>query len=778
MYPKMQYETNSGFLALYGKLVFLSLHSVKRIITILLSIAIYSHCMGQGHTMDSLQNVLKTEKEDTNKVNTLNALSVLLQYAKPDSAIIIAQQAYALATKLGWIKGNVLACKNIGVAYYDEGIFPKALDNDLKALKMAEELGNKQIQMMLMGNIGNVYDAQGDFAQALDYDLKTLQIAEEMGNKKMQGGIFGNIGSIYDEEGDYPKSLYFQLKALKIAEELGNKESQARCLGNIALVYDDQRDFSKAIDYNLKSLALIEQLGDKQLEASVLGNTGSVYQEQKNYPKALEYLTRAMKMAEEFGDKQLQASDLANIGTILQEQGNYPQALDNYLKAFKILKDGGDKQALALIIGDMGVYYTKTGKFKEAEEYLKRAIAMEDSIGIRNDESHAEENLSKLYDTTGRYQLALLYYKKATILKDTLFNMDKNKALTRKELTYQYEKKEALEHAEQEKKEAITEQEKKREKLIRNSFIAGFILMLALAFFIFRGYRQKQKANILITEQKEAVEQKNIIIEQQKSLVEHQKNLVEEKNKDILDSIMYAKRLQDAILPPLTLIRQYLPESFVLYKPKDIVAGDFYWMERAGDNILIAAADCTGHGVPGALVSVVCSNALNRTVKEFKITEPGKILDKVRELVLETFEKSEENVQDGMDISLCCINTKTKEAQWSGAYNSLWYIHNGEIKEVAADKQPIGKVDKPVPFNTHTINLQKGDTLYLFTDGYADQFGGPKGKKFKYKQLQELLLANASRSIDEQSNLLKDTLQDWKGELEQVDDVLVIGIRV
>jgi serine phosphatase RsbU (regulator of sigma subunit) len=350
-----------------------------------------------------------------------------------------------------------------------------------------------------------------------------------------------------------------------------------------------------------------------------------------------------------------------------------------------------------------------------------------------------------------------------------------NEANTKKsvqaEMNYEFEQKQTAEKAEQDKKDAIVEQDRKKQEVIRNSFIAGFLLMLALAFFIFRGYRQKQKANEIITQQKEEVEK-------QKTIVEQQKALVEEKNKDILDSITYAKRLQDAILPPLSIINQYLPESFVLYKPKDIVAGDFYWMERVGDTILIAAADCTGHGVPGALVSVVCSNALNRTVKEFKITEPGKILDKVRELVLETFEKSESNVQDGMDISLCCLNMQTREMQWSGANNALWYIQNNELKEINPDKQPIGKTDKPAPFNTHKLQLQKGDTLYLFTDGYADQFGGEKGKKFKYKQLQQLITDNAQSIMEKQKAVLENKLNEWKGNLEQVDDVLVIGIRV
>jgi serine phosphatase RsbU (regulator of sigma subunit) len=327
----------------------------------------------------------------------------------------------------------------------------------------------------------------------------------------------------------------------------------------------------------------------------------------------------------------------------------------------------------------------------------------------------------------------------------------------------------------------------KRARILIYSFVIGFILLLVLLFYIYRSFRIKHKANIIISQQNK---------------------IMEEKQKEIIDSITYAKRLQDAILPPLSLIKQTLPESFVLYKPKDIVAGDFYWMERVtslnlsqgrdfersqpgmpsplgegkDEVILIAAADCTGHGVPGAMVSVVCSNALNRTVKEFKIIEPGKILDKVRELVLETFEKSEDNVQDGMDISLAAISyqptANSFSVQWSGANNPLWYIHNKTLTEVTADKQPIGKYYDHKSFSTQTLNLNKGDILYLFTDGYADQFGGPKGKKFKYRQLQETLIATSDLSMDKQKEKLDAVLNEWKNSLEQVDDVLIIGISL
>ncbi|HTB05878.1 MAG TPA: SpoIIE family protein phosphatase [Bacteroidia bacterium] len=270
---------------------------------------------------------------------------------------------------------------------------------------------------------------------------------------------------------------------------------------------------------------------------------------------------------------------------------------------------------------------------------------------------------------------------------------------------------------------------------------------------------------------------RNIISERTAEVVK-QKEVIEMKNKDITDSINYAKRIQDAILPTTASFRRLFPDSFFLFKPKDIVSGDFYWLSEINDRVFIAAADCTGHGVPGAMVSVVCSNALNRAVKEFEITEPGKILDKVRELVLETFEKSEADVKDGMDISLACFDPHTKQVQWSGANNSFWYVRGDELMEIGADKQPIGKNDNPKPFKTHTITAQKGDSLYLYTDGYADQFGGPQGKKFMKKRFKELLVNLRNLTMKEQWRAIDKAIVEWQGPGEQIDDILVIGIKV
>jgi len=288
--------------------------------------------------------------------------------------------------------------------------------------------------------------------------------------------------------------------------------------------------------------------------------------------------------------------------------------------------------------------------------------------------------------------------------------------------------------------------------------------------------KQKQTANKELSE-------KNNLIRQQKQEVENQKQHIEEKNKEIIDSINYAKRLQEAISPPEKIWKNHFPNSFVIYLPEDIVAGDFYWLEdfvldTQEQLVLFAAADCTGHGVPGAIISVICSNALNRAIKEYKLYEPGKILDKVRELVIETFEKSESEVKDGMDISLCCWSPKTKKLLWAGTNNPLWIIRDGQLLETTPDKQPIGKCADLKPFTTNAQQLLDGDRIIIFTDGYADQFGGDKGKKFKGKQLKELVISSSRENINTQKETIHKEFLSWKGHLEQLDDVCMIGTQV
>lgn len=339
---------------------------------------------------------------------------------------------------------------------------------------------------------------------------------------------------------------------------------------------------------------------------------------------------------------------------------------------------------------------------------------------------------------------------------------------------------------------------KHSEKII----ILGFVFVLIFTVYILKAYRDQSKTAKLLQEQKSEIEEKKEVI----TLAKH---ALEEKNEEILDSINYAKRIQSAILPPDSYWKKQLPNSFVLYKPKDIVAGDFYWMEivqartmwsateASGNNdniILFAAADCTGHGVPGAMVSVVCHNSLNRAVREFGLSEPGQILDKVTDLVIRTFERSDHEVKDGMDISLCAYHPEQKKLEFAAAHNPLWILREGKedypglkksdetethaLYEVKANKQPIGKFSHRKDFVNHTIQLQEGDTIYMSSDGYPDQFGGKKGKKLKSKAFKKLLFELVQMSPEDQQKKLDKWFEDWRGDFEQLDDVCVIGVRI
>lgn len=307
------------------------------------------------------------------------------------------------------------------------------------------------------------------------------------------------------------------------------------------------------------------------------------------------------------------------------------------------------------------------------------------------------------------------------------------------------------------------------------TLLVMFGVLVLYAIYLWRTAALREGKKIL---EKTVVERTAEVLHQ-KDEAEKQRTLVEKKQKEILDSITYAKRIQEAILPSEVVVKQYLSESFILYKPKDIVAGDFYWVERMEEpnSVIFAAADCTGHGVPGAMVSVICNNALNRVLKEFKLIEPNEILNKTRELVIEQFEKSSDEVKDGMDISICVLNTYTNQLKWAGANNPLWIIRENKLIETKPDKQPIGKYAERKPFTGHSIQLHKGDIIYIFTDGFADQFGGPKGKKFKIAAMRELLLRLHSKPMEEQKHEINAVFEEWKGDLDQVDDVCIIGVK-
>jgi len=685
--------------------------------------------------IDSLCRILKTTKEDTVKTQALFLLVPKITYHNPDSALLLVKQHLSiLERKTGFSdkrrKMSLVDCyHNFAIIYKNIANYTLSDFYSNKALTLSLELNDKNLIARTYCNFGNSYADQGDFPKGLDFHFKCLKIEEEIKDTTGIARQLGNIGTLYQSIKDYDKSLEYHLKALKIDEQRGWKWGMARHYGNIGVVYRMRGDYDKALEYYLKAIQMDEEMGNRDGVARHLGNIGVFYKNLEKYDKALEYARKALKMCEELGDKAGVATQLGNIGWIY---------------------------------GDME-------KYNECEKYLKSAIDLSHEINAHNLEQAFLDPIIDLYSITGKHELALKSYRRYIHLRDSLFNEENTKKMVRSEMNFEFEKQHALEKAEQDKKEHIRAQEERTQKIVRNSFIAGFVLMLALAFFIFKGYRQKQKANGIIIKQKEEVEK-------QKHLVEEQKELIEEKQKEILDSINYAQRIQKTILAHDEFLDQNIDQYFVLFKPKDIVSGDFYWATKKDERLYLVVGDSTGHGVPGAFMSLLNIGFLNEAINEKEIETPDKVLNHVRNRLIENISK--EGQKDGFDGTLICFDKQKNTIRYASANNNPVILKNKILTELVADKMPVGIGERQDSFKLHTIDAQKNDMLYFFTDGFPDQFGGPKGKKFMYKKLNLLFETICELPLQEQKSELEKNFSQWQGMLEQVDDVCIIGIRI
>ncbi|MCX8080892.1 MAG: tetratricopeptide repeat protein, partial [Bacteroidia bacterium] len=660
-------------------------------ILIVLSLPFFSQ---NQRKIDSLLNLLSPSLHDSIRFKAYMILGYEFQNSNPDTAIYFHKLAEKTAEKIPGPEGELRkgeAMQAKGWDYYVKSDFASALMHNESSLRIAEKHSNssnkrikthaQKLLACVWCNIGGVYRIQDNNAKALEYYFRALKICEEIGYKQGQASNLGNIGIVFRQQSDYPKALEYLFHALKIHEEIGDKPGQAISLGNIGTVYHEQGDYPKALEYYFRALKINEEIGNKKGQANNLGNIGAGYKEQGDYPKALDYFFRALKMDEELGNRNGVARHLGNIGIMYHGQGDsasrsgnahlaadrYAKALEYYFRALKICEEIGYKQGQAFNLENIGALYLKQKKYTTAEAYLKKAEKLNKEFGTIYYLQFNYLDLSDLYYQNGRYKQAYDYYKEYIKYRDSVMSEENQKALVQKEMRFNFEKEQALKEKEHQKKLEMERKEKEKQRIITWFVAAGLILVVAFLGFVINRLNVTRKQKNIIEKQKQ-------IVEEQKLVVEEQKKLVEQKNKDILDSINYAKRIQNAILPSNVKWKEHLPESFVLYLPKDIVAGDFYWMEYANNCVYVAAADCTGHGVPGAMVSVVCSNALTKAVLEEKLTQSDQILNRTRELVIEKL-TSEDNIRDGMDICLVRIEKGKNIIQFSGANRPLYLVN-------------------------------------------------------------------------------------------------------
>ncbi|MDQ3048122.1 MAG: tetratricopeptide repeat protein, partial [Bacteroidota bacterium] len=630
----------------------------------------------------------------------------------------------------------------------------KKIDSLQKALQSAKF---DTLKVKILNQIGIEYSGQSDFEKGLDYSKQALHIAQASKDTLGLGESYHCIGNLYLRLGKYDRSLENLLFAIKNFELIQFKKGLANCKVSVGVIYYYQKDYDKAIAYYSQAIILFKSIDFKKGMAGCLNNVGEIYRLQKKYAMALQCFKESLETFEVIKNKKGIATSFGNLGNVYYDLKNFNKALEFYLKSIEIKKEIGNKQGLALTLNNVGSIFIIKKNFQKAEEYSSRSLELAMSINSNEDIKQAYKNLAEIHFKQENYKKAYEFGEMYNNMKDSLFLAQSNEEIHEMQAQYESETKE-LEIAVLEKEKVLTGSLLKQEKMTKY-FLAGFtLLILVFGLFLWRDYRTKKKVNVLLGTQNQEIEL--------------QKSLLEEKNKDITDSIRYAKRIQEATLPPDELVNALLPDSFILYKPKDIVSGDFYWIEQWGKQTLVAAVDCTGHGVPGAFMSMLASNLLNEAVIEHGLTQPAAILNSVRKGLAKTLRKKLEDslLRDGMDAALISINFSENTLEFSGAYNPFWMIREGVFTEIKGDKTPIGMglSDTEKPFINHQVQLQKGDLIYLLTDGYADQFGGSKGKKFKYSSLKETLLQNHHLPLHVQKELLDSTIEKWKGSLDQV----------
>lgn len=560
--------------------------------------------------------------------------------------------------------------------------------------------------------LGVAADLRGDYQGSIYYYEKSYDAYISINDSLGAYKCRFNAGLIYRGEGFYQQANTSFNEAYDVFEKYGFAPGMILCKMNLGITFFEQEDYTTALQIFLESKALTEKVG--YIDLNVYGNLGNAYYMLKQKDSAQFYLQKAYAIGKENNN----AWGMANYGISL------------------------------------GLLYQDNKQFAEAITILTEVRDLSLQFGLTENLIKISKALSRCFAEEGDFENAYNNLKTSTEILDSIRNAEFFMELETKEEFIKNQKSQG-EIALLKEQEKASQLENERKDMINKGLSGGGILILIIAALLFFQSKKRRQLN-------HALQDKNEQIKGQ--------------HKEIMDSIAYAKRIQSAVLPPDKLVKTYLKDSFILYKPKDVVAGDFYWLEKSDDTILFAACDCTGHGVPGAMVSVICNNALNRSVREHGITLPGQILDKARDIVVQEFEKSEDEVKDGMDISLCAL--KGDQLQFSGAHSPLWIIRDSEIIEFKGDNQPVGKFDAPKPFTTHSFQLKKNDAVYLFSDGYVDQFGGDKGKKFKARTLKDLLLSIQDLSMEAQQKKLDDAFEKWRGDLEQVDDVCVIGVRV
>ena len=770
--------------------------AIKYLLFLLLTIHYNTQIFSQIKA-DSLVKVLKTIKTDSLKAKILNELCWELKSSDPRLALNYGKEALNISKKIGNLKTEAKAMKNIGVLHLFLGDYDKAEDFFIKSLNKFNDLGEKNGISGCYNNIGLVNELKGNFTKANDYYKKSLKIDIETNNDNGVANSLNNLGNIYQKQGNYKTAIEYYIKVLKIREKTNNKIGVADSYNNIAALYETQNELDQAILNYQKALILYIENQNKRKTAIVLHNIGHILSIKKQYSEALDFYLQALEIRKEYGQKVGIASTYQNIGEIYQELNKFKEAYEYFLNSLNLYKEINDEYGISKLYNSLGSYNLKLNKYKKANQYFEKSIKLSKKLNILENLKNAYHELSISYSLTNNYSKAYKHRLLYENIKDSLENSENSKKILQIQLRYEFDKKQKEYELEKKKQRLETLKEINKQKFIKYLWIVGFSILLLVFIIIYRSYRIKKIDNKKLEIQKNEIQEKNnklelykeeLIsqnenIENQKELVTNHRDKLANQRKKLTDSIKYAKKIQNALLPTQSTINQFFTDNFLLYKPKDIVSGDFYWLKKENDLVYLAIADSTGHGVPGAFMSLLGISFLNEIVNKKENISAAEILNKLRDKIKTTLNQDNKktNTKDGIDVALCILDKKMKTIEYAGAYNSLFIVDSekSELTEIKGDKMPIGiHFKEKKSFTNHSFKYTDSQQFYLFTDGYVDQFGGVSDRKLLLGNFKKIIKKYSKLKFKDQKQKIEEEFESWKDEITQTDDVLIMGFKV
>ncbi|PLX01527.1 MAG: hypothetical protein C0594_13065 [Marinilabiliales bacterium] len=660
----------------------------------------------------------------------------------------------------------------------------------------------RELQASIFNNIGYIYNRYGHNQKALNYYKKSLEIRQLNGDSNGVAVLLNNIAAIYFGQGDMTSTLQYYTEALRISEKLGDKYKIAMAYNNLGYIYSNQGDYVKALEYFENSYEIRKELGEKRGMASALINIGYIYHTEGKMDKAMHNFKEGLTIQEEIGDKRGITASLINIGSIYYMQNQIQDALDMFNRSLQIQEETGDKHGMIKSMYNLARIYKRKKNHSMFKRYAEKSYKLSKEIGYPEDIELAALLMKELMVLKNNYKKAFEYYQEEVAMRDSVQNETNYRKIQKQQARYEYEKQKAIdslahahemhvkdiELAKQQEETKKKEAQNQKQRVIIISFSIVIVLILVFFIILFRLLIQKKRIN-------KQLESHNIEIRQMNKEILIQKDQIQNQKEEIEDSINYAKRIQSAVLPSVSNTNELLGDHFIIFRPCSVVSGDFYWTTKQDQLLVVAVADCTGHGVPGAFMSMLGISFLNEIVRKQGVISASAILNNLRLSIIDALKQTgEEGTQrDGIDMSLAVIHRETNLCNWSGAYNPLWIVRSDSklekfpdlanmVYEMKGDKMPVAIHDKMNDFTNHVIQLSEKDRIYLFSDGFPDQFGGQNGKKFKSKSFKRLIAETSNLSIVEQGKELEKAFDSWRNydgkDYAQTDDVTVIGLEI